>query len=300
LSTSADDRTYEPGAFDFVSDHCQQLARADEDDHHWPGGSDFADLGADSASQDSPRSRRSARSPNSPLPRLTLAIARDRFRYFEPVELDVRVRWPRTATRPKRIPDALDPGYALFRIWIEEPNGERRLYRSPRKYCFQNIYRTFRPNQTFSRDISIFGQSGGYTFRRAGVHRLWAEFDVDARRTIRSNTLEVDIESARHSRVPTDAARALRQVASAELLYHRLDRRLGVGAETLEQILEAYPKLAAASSVRYALARAYLSDADLANRAGRARAHLTRAIDSTQLGEHQRIKAIACVRALDE
>jgi hypothetical protein len=297
LSTSSADNTYEPTAFHFAQEHCEQLSKADEDRHFWPGGSDFADLGSDYASQDRPSTGRTALATSLSLPKLRLSTVRDRFRYFEPVELELSISLPITAQGSTRVPDALDPGYEMFRVWIEEPNGERRLYRSPRKYCAQRLHRRLTPGDRFSRDISIFGQSGGYTFRRNGIHRLWAEFRLGPRRTIRSNALEIDIEPARKSKVPLDVARSLTQIEPAELLYHRLDRRGGRGAQVLENIVETYPRLRAAPCIRYALAKAYLADADSGDqRVARAQTHLERAIDSPMLGEHQRIKAAACLR----
>lgn len=296
LSTSPADHTYEPAAFAFAPDHCRQLARADVDRHHWPGGSDFADLGADSASQERPRQVGTSR--RGSLPRLSVGLVRDRFRYFEPVELDVTIRLPRTAERRKRIPDALDPGYELFRLWIEEPNGERRLYRSPRKYCVQGLYRSLEPGDAFSRDISVFGQSGGYTFRRSGVHRLWIDFDINSRETIRSNVIELEVTSLLDSSVPTEVARALTRVDAAELLYHRLDRRRGRGADVLEGVLQAYPRLPAAPSIRYALGRTYLNTGRSERK--RTHEHLTRAIDSPRLGHQQRIRALECLQQLKD
>jgi len=103
-------------------------------------------------------------------------MSRRSFFYFEPVELDVVLSAPSSANRSFRVPDCIDPGYGAFRIWIEEPSGERRIYRSPRIYCAHDELIFVGPKKPFRRDISIFGESGGFTFRRAGVHKVWAEF----------------------------------------------------------------------------------------------------------------------------
>jgi hypothetical protein len=300
LTPSAIKKTYDEGAFQFNNAHKEQLAEAEHNPSYWPGGSNFADLGSEAASHDRLWSRRKHVDPASLRGGLTLrlAIARERFRYFEPVELDISVRLPRSAPRSRRLPDMLDPGYEQLRVWIEDPTGERRRYRSPRYYCPHDLYRTLKPGEMFRRDVSIFGQSGGYTFRRAGEHRLWAEFALDARTRLRSNTVTIEVEPSRGSKVPAGAAQALKRISTAELLYHRLDRREGAGARTLEALITAFPRMASIATLRYALARTYAAAADPALH-GRAREHLTRAIDSVSLGEHQREKAMAALQSRD-
>lgn len=157
-------------------------------------------------------------------PGVELAIGMEQrsFWPFEPVELDIELRLTRDRIEDVLVPDAIDPGYECFQIWIEEPNGERRLYRSPRRYCFDGQRRVVTRGKPFLRDVSIFGESGGYAFRKPGPHKVWAAFELEPGVVLRSNEIEVEIRPPRASPEYLDAAHTLRHSGRAKLLYHRL------------------------------------------------------------------------------
>jgi hypothetical protein len=123
---------------------------------------------------------------------IEISIARNQVLRFDPVELDIRIH-----ALPKSgkvvIPDEIDPGYPRFRIWIEHPSGERLLYRSPRHYCPSGKTRTLNPGEVFERDVSIFGQSGGYTFSEPGGYTIWAELYISRYVTVRSNDVQIEV-----------------------------------------------------------------------------------------------------------
>lgn len=171
-----------PAAFTFLEHpHKDRLKRVDFDRMVAPGGACFGDTGV-WANADLPVSRRK---PVSVPLKLEAGIMPAEFWPWEPVELDIRI----TAGAGKRgeklrVPNCLDAGYRCFEIWIEDPTGERRKYRAPRHYCAYPSFIDLEPGQTWRRDISIFCEAGGYTFRRSGRHLIWVKFvyapDVEA------------------------------------------------------------------------------------------------------------------------
>jgi len=75
---------------------------------------------------------------------------------------------------------------------IETPDGERYRYRSPKLYCGQGPSKWL-PWLGIPPDISIFGQSGGYTFRRPGRHLIWVEYGLGKGNRLKSNVAAVDV-----------------------------------------------------------------------------------------------------------
>jgi hypothetical protein len=287
-------------AFDFTEEHKKLLASCSLNPAVFPGGSQF---GSDAplASGNAPRRSRRARPPV-----LRIGMPRDHFFFWEPVELDVELRASRAAGAI-RVPDEVDPGYQSFVIWIEEPSGERRRYRSPRHYCRARETLRIEPGAPFRRDISIFGESGGYTFRRSGVHRIWAEFRLGPRTRLRSNALEVDVRSPAKARLhDQEIGRVLTRRESRVLLYHRLERFRGRATAALTRLAAEHPRASVTPGLHYAIGRALVTAArarggsEGADRLwGRARGHLARAVDAPALGEHQRRHAVAILQASD-
>jgi len=85
-------------------------------------------------------------------------VAQREFWRFEPIELDVEIRAASGVRRTFSIPNAVDPGFESFGIFIEDPDGERRRYRSPTRLCSAVSLLTIAPSSPFRRDIPIFGQ----------------------------------------------------------------------------------------------------------------------------------------------
>ncbi len=256
MSQSDRRSVYNPNFHEFIPEHETRLSRGKSSKSVWPGGSKFGDSGFLDDHSDCNWNTKSKMIDDL---RFEISISRDHARYFEPFELDMRLRVKRGSTKTYRISDIVDPGYDQFRIFIEEPTGERRLYKSPRHYCPHEKFLTIGPSREFRRDISIFGESGGYTFRRAGVHRIWAEIHLGRRGVLTSNKIGIEIELERsESRKDQDVRIALTRMASANVLYHRLDRHHGNGTKTLVSLLESYADIPTAGAIQYSVGRALL------------------------------------------
>ena len=268
------------------------LAACSRSSHVWPGGTEFNDLGEFGA-VNMPRARTSA-PPEFGL-ELVIEMARREFWRFEPVELDVAVRTAAGVDRRFRIADEIDPGYESFRIWIEDPLGQRRIYRSPRRYCRSPGILTIGPGRSFRRDISIFGEAGGYTFRSVGVHKLWAEM-LHKGLWLRSNTLEINVLPADNSERYLQTRAALTVPGAAGLLYHRLDRFSPEAVTALQTFVSEAVGNPSAAVASYALGRAFLADAEdpTVDQEKRARLlseaadYLVRARDAAGIGAWQR------------
>jgi hypothetical protein len=290
MCTSLESTSYEPAEFwRFTTTQSAVLSRAEPSEMGiWPGRSRFSEFDNGDGTDVATGRRR------VPLV-LRIGLAREHFYHFEPVELDVTVSLESRRTKPVRIPDVVDPGYEHFRIWIQEPNGELRRFRSPRVYCFSGANREIAKGAPFHRDISIFGEAGGYAFRRPGVHRLWVELQLPGRAPCLSNVVEFEILAIRSEKA-VYAAKLFSSPAVRTVLYHRLDRHRGLGVSALEEWLRHQRREQSAPSVRYALARAFIEKAaysrklksDLLRKAGNL---LRRAADDSALGTHQRMTA---------
>jgi hypothetical protein len=292
LSTSDPNVTYPLEAFRFRPSHIELLRRAPSTPALWPGGSAFGDLGP-LASHDFSRG---VSTPASDGLQLELEMSQRSFFYFEPVELDIVLRARREAAQTFKVPACLDPGYRSFRIWIEDPSGERHLYRPHRLYCPHAEYTKLAPGERFRRDISIFGQSGGFTFSRTGIHKVWAEFRISQRRLIRSSAVEIEVRSMRKPDSKFEQVNKLFESKRGRLLtYHRIDSARGRSIQLFEDYLGASHKLESRGSVKYALGRAYLERSARLKRLPisekyirRARRLLKSARDDKYLGTHQR------------
>lgn len=150
---------------------------------------------------------------------IDISVTSDVFWYFEPVELELTVT---AKGRIAIVPDTLDPGYPTFEIWIEDPIGERRRYRPLCFYCRPSETFTVEPTKPFRRDISIFGESGGFTFRVPGIHKIWVRWNSGSGGVIESNPVEVEL---RRAAPDSDVYRALSAFLTdpkiARLAFHR-------------------------------------------------------------------------------
>jgi hypothetical protein len=256
-------KPYPVEAFNFLQQHQAMLSQCSRSPFICPGGSPFEQTGT--FANLNVIERRSSPPPEFGL-ELEVSMTRREFWAFEPVELDIELRVAPGVERTFRVPDAIDPGYETFDIWIEEPSGERRKYRSPRRYCGVRRARRIAPGKPFRRDVSIFGEAGGYTFRSAGVHRLWATFTVTPKHSIRSNDIEINVLPAQQSDDYDRAELALAPGRRSSVLYHRLmrgTRRRDVSM--LNEYAEETGSRGSAGAVQYALGRAMI---ELARRTG--------------------------------
>lgn len=277
----------------FSAHESSLLAKCSTSDHIHPGNSAFGDLG-DLATATQPGTPT-----NAPVLSLRIGLQQRRFWHFEPIELDVELST--ASPRPLIVPDTLDCGYASFRVWIEEPDGARRFLRSPRHYCSQRGTLRVSSGDPFRRDISLFGESGGYTFGKAGFHRVQASFELPGRRTIVSNVVEFEVLPQRPGdAMYVDAQRMLTIDQVAKVLYYRRltpprMRRL----RELQEFCGHHPRHPASAMVHYCAGRAL--ERTVVHRAARrtpdagllsaARDHLKQAARRSQLGEHRQQRA---------
>jgi len=262
----------------------------------WPGGKPFSDTG-----QFAHLNFRAVKVAEIPGLTLRIDMAQKEFWPFEPVELDIELQLAKSHPRAMSVPHALDPGYDAFQIWIEEPNGERRLYRSPRRYCKGDTKLTLQPGGSFLRDVSIFGESGGYTFRTSGSHQVWATFEAKRGVRIQSNVLKLNVRGHSDTQQYAEAKAVLQHSARGKFLYYRLANAAPPGQlRRLKAFAEAKGKLESKGSVQYALGKA------MARRqldSGRAVSKgaielLSRAFDAQALGTRQREAAAELLKRI--
>jgi hypothetical protein len=193
---------------------------------------------------------------------------------------------------PIEVPDAVDPGYEAFDVWIEQPDGERRRYRSPVLYCANPARLTIGAGAPFERDITLHGQAGSYTFGSPGVHRIGATLRLPDGSLLRSNTAELLVKppqprDPRYRRL----SRVLGLPGNARLLFSRAPAT-GARIGPLAELCRGRDRSGLSARVGYAVAGALLKRGVRGGRANRARRTaerlLGRALDSGALGRHRR------------
>lgn len=288
--------------FGWVDAHTDFLLRL-PDKHVQPGGSVFGARGgfgpSDADGENSPRD------PDTFGLELSVEMSQREFRPFEPVELDIELRVASGVSRKFQVPDAVDPAYSSFEVWIEEPSEERRRYRSTKHFCTPAQTLTVSRKRPFRRDLTIFGEAGGYTFRSLGIHKVWARFRVAGHGWIVSNLLEVNVlPRERGERFELFEA-ILRDSSVASLLFHRSRPLRGEKRKRIDKLIETFEDAPAASAVRYAQGRAFLRHAERAKSAAAAAPHLsmarrylTIAADDHLLSSNRRRRALEILRTL--
>jgi hypothetical protein len=274
---------YSTGAFHFIKEHRTYLS-ALPSPYVCPGGSNWDDRGTLVAAGGT-----SKNSPASANVRLRIGLPQPEFWRFEPAQLEVTVSTA-TGVEEARLQNVIDPGYEAFSIWIQDPHGARRAYKSPVKYCGNRTIIKVRRGQPFQRDISLFGQAGGYTFRTAGIHRIWCTLALKGRRLVTSNTVEAFVKPA----LPRSSG--FRQLAPlltdrrhARLLFYRSARRPMLAVDDLERAARKLPGTPSAANVRYSLGRAIITASLTRTRGTRRRYEstamslLNKALDSGRL-----------------
>ena len=298
MATSQVSDAYQPPCQFSLHDQ-QQLHQCSSSPYVYPGGAIFQNAGAWTQSAEMPRREPAIASGLE----LRLSLSRFEFWQFEPVELEIELRVANGLERNFLVPDTLDPGYADFIIWLESPDRGRRRYRSPRHYCSAPSRRRVTPKNPIRRDISIFGEAGGYTFRQSGPWRIWAEFAAGTGRRLRSNVLELGIKPFHDSDDYREAAARLTDVRSAGLLYHRLLRPQTNAVALLELQLAQNGSLVPPGGLEYALGRALLAPHSEVQDSGQAKAgleYLRRARDRDDIGDVQRLHADRLLRKRSE
>ena len=162
-------------------------------DEFAPGGNDFGDGGVWDAAE-SPRFRRS----KSIALQLRISTTPAEFWPWEPIELDVNLRLVHANKSIRwKVPDTMDPGYDRFELWITEPDGTRKRFRSPRRYCAYERSLEVSVSKPCRRDISIFWNANGYTFCQPGTHAIRARWFLSKTSFIESNEHVINIRSRR-------------------------------------------------------------------------------------------------------
>jgi hypothetical protein len=216
--------------------------------------------------------------------------------------LEVTLSLSHNAPRGFRFLDRIDPGYPEFSIWIEEPNGERRLYRSPKFFCALPSYQRILPGESFRRDISIFGQSGGYTFQRPGLHRLWVTLRLSQKRMLSSNQLAIHLRHRSGGKRDFDRVEPLLR-RRAQLLFYRSAPDLSLARNDVKAIRAILPRSATAAACLYALGRAHASRAmrgprRSARRNARVAIDLLENATQERLGRHSTARAAEWIETL--
>lgn len=240
--------------------------------------------------------------------RLELELGQEEMWWFEPLELDVKVSVPPGIKKSYKIPDRVDCAYNEFQIWIDSPSGERFRYRSPRRYCGRLSNLEIDVNRPFERDISIFGQAGGYTFSSPGIYKIQALFRIDGRHTLRSNPVEIEVRqpSPRNS----DFRRLMETLTDppqALLLYHRDSLRIGSQVRRLEDFCRAEKASDCAANAAYAVGRVLQNAAQRTSDRSRRRdyqsrslEHLRSAQEFPRLSSNRRRRAESLTDRLEE
>lgn len=257
---SSETEIFDDNAWFFLSEHESYLrladAKASVSKYVLPGGSPF-DVRPNGWFQggDIRGGIRSdpARSPKGTL-QLRIRTDQKEIWHFDPLELEVELSVGARSSRLHRVPDEVDPGYDRFQIWIEEPDGRRRLYRAPVRYCANPRSLEIRTRQPFKRDVTIFAGAGGYTFRMPGEHHLSASFRVSARKVLWSNTTRVTLKAARPGlREFDDMARVLTRPRVGKFLFDRRSTLAARDVEYMAELTRRYPNSSAAASILFAV-----------------------------------------------
>lgn len=245
--------TLPPAAFRFHEpQHISFLERADESRFVWPGGSLFGDRGPHGPRGDNPYNGMATPS----RVKLHISINQNDFWYFEPIELDIRLSLKK-GERAVLLPDEIDPGYERFGIHITRPDGTSFWYRSPRIFCRNAGLISITPGKPFVRDVSIFGQSGGYTFSAPGIYKIQAFLKLPGAVVVRSNVVECNLKTplpAKNTRFQQQL-RLLTSPDVGQMLYHRSGRLPNVTFQTIEDFSHKYRKEYVGQNANYALAR---------------------------------------------
>jgi hypothetical protein len=289
MKPSQDSTPYGPPAYNFTPDQQDWLSQCSTNPNVRPGGSPFMDTGI-YGNLDMPVRPLSASGPFGL--ELVIDCQPREFWQFEPVQLEIELRQIGGPTPGWMVADELDPGYRRFRLMIEDPIGERRLYRSTRHFCGAGHMRKVETNMPFRRDLPVFGQAGGYTFRRPGIHRLWVEFETEVG-ILCSNILDVFVKPEYGpDSLRKHARHHLSHPRVATVLFHREDLSDGKGLRALAGYIDRFPKSPSAAEIYYTLGRASLARAARVRKNvtvlhRKAADHLKRALDHEQLGLHR-------------
>tara|TARA_E500000318_G_scaffold111826_1_gene131995 strand:+ start:10393 stop:11799 length:1407 start_codon:yes stop_codon:yes gene_type:complete len=281
-------------AFEFTQDDQYRLSQCTASRHIRPGGSAFEDLG------DMANANTQKQSQLSTALDLRIDLSSREFWRFEPVELDVQLFANGSRKKSVKIPNVMDPGHPQFCIWIDEPDGERRRYRPERRFCGGEGTLTLKPGETWWRDLPFFGQAGGYTFSKPGIHAIQVTLESLALGRVESNKLAVNVLAARQDDPLYASAKSCFEAEAIGMLMHYRSfiNRLPPGTNKLRDYCDAFSDHASAGMGRYKLGRALVrrlkqdgKESIIGRYRRLASADLKQAIADRSLGDGRRSKA---------
>ena len=233
----------------------------------------------------------------SPPLELKLMASCEEFLPFEPVELDMTLSVKQGRKVPRGLRNEMDPAYSGFTVWIEEPTGERRKYKSINHCCDNSAPCPVLPGKPFQRDLTIFGQSGGYTFRHAGGYQVWVTWQLNARTVVQSNVVTFSVRPLL-GLSEKDQALCERLRAAGRPLYYRARTRRKREMDALKSLCKDTSIKSARFSVTMSRYAKYRMDMQAASRSPSFRKQHARALseqrrwlkDQQALGEYRRQK----------
>jgi len=234
MASSRVDTPFSDDYFNFLNGQRNWLSECDTNAAVYPGGSRFDPVSG-------------LNKPNEPTRYsstsefvLTISMTNMTFPCASPVELDVELRLAHGERKMGYIPDKFDPGYAEFKIWIIHPGGERRLFKSPRRYCTPVSKVALYQNKPIRRDISVFEEAGGSVFSKPGLYHIQAEFELGRGKHLVSNLLTIEA-IANSKLMANDRIRLLSSHSVRRFLYHRSKKCGGAVLKALTEHLKANP-----------------------------------------------------------
>lgn len=300
MTQSEPGKPYNNKAYHFDDAHVKFLARCSSDEHVRPGGKyGWGERGGGYPGRRGEVPTDAKRRPSGIEMRIDIQ-PREFFR-FEPIQMDLLIRLKPGTSRSKTIPREVDPGYDNFIIWITDPNGERRRYKPTAMYCknFQTIDIT--QDSPYNRDITVFGQRGGYTFHETGVHRIQAELRLSGYAALFSDEIEVNVLSEDiGDRACKDLRTALTVPSIAKMMFYKAGDIESSAVVHAKEIVARHHCTSAAAGFHYAFGRAVLrrSENTLTERQPKkdlirmALLHLNRALDHQSLSSHRKSLAM--------
>ena len=249
LNTSKQDNAPSNGACRFLSNQAELLASCSHNPSVEPGMTEF-DGSLTSDGLDKPR-----RAPATPWT-LDVALSQEEFFPYEPVDLMLSLSLDIKASRPRPAAGVLNPSYRQLTVWIEEPSGEVRRYRPTLHLCGTPELPKVAPGKSIHEALRIFGQAGGYTFRRFGRHRLWATLDTGSKRQLVSSKISFDVKSflvkTRAAREEIGAQRKILRRTARTLFYQSAKLRMAE-LEMLDYLAAKHPKQRLAAWAHHAI-----------------------------------------------
>jgi hypothetical protein len=294
MSTSDQYDVYSPGAYNFRPEQRSLLHQAETNSKIRPGGSRFD---GNSFNAPTPKNPFKEATTDSQL-KLDITIEQLEFWYFEPIELGIRLSLRAGKATSIDVPDEVDPGYDQFKIYITRPDGTVFKYRSPRIYCQNPAIISLSVDKSFQRDVSIFGQSGGYTFRIPGLYQIQCFWELPGDILLASNRLEVLVRKPQLKRLSFDKLKRLLTTPEVALfLYHRSGYFSQATLETLDAQSRKDKKNNISANISYAIARYTLHTTGQLNRTELSLAahHLNKGLDSGLLSSN-RVKNLVEVK----